>query len=97
MVAAGDCNGTNAYWLYLYEHPYYGGRIIQFNDANFWQNVGDYGFDNRTSSWWNDTDCYSYLAEHPWGGGAHLGLPSMTWQASMGWWNDRVSSLYIAS
>ena len=58
--------------------------------------MADYGFDNPTTSWWNDTDCYTYLAAHPWGGGALLGLPSMTWQSTMGWWNDRVSSLYIA-
>lgn len=95
-AAAVDCNGISYYWLYLYEHPNYGGRIVQFNDVNLWQNLGDYGFDNRTSAWWNDTDCYAYLADGAWGSGSLMGLPSISWQSNMGWWDNRPSSLYIA-
>lgn len=96
VSAASDCNGTPYYWLYLYEHPNYGGRIVQFNDVNLWQNLGDYGFDNRTSAWWNDTDCFAYLADGAWGGGGLLYMPSLAWQSNMGWWDNRPSSLYIA-
>ena len=96
VSAAGDCAGISYYWLYLYEHPNYGGRIIQFNDVNFWQNLGDYGFDNRTSSYWNDTYCYAYLADGAWGGGAHMGMPSGSWSGGMGWWDNRPSSLLIS-
>lgn len=95
-AASDDCNGIPYYWLYLYDYSYYGGRILQFNDVNLWQNLGDYGFDNRTSSWWNDTDCYAYLADGAWGSGALMGMPSVTWQGSMGWWANRASAVYIA-
>jgi len=95
-AAAIDCNGIPYYWLYLYEHPNFGGRIIQFNDVNFWQNLGDYGFDNRTSAWWNDTDCYAHLADGAWGSGALWTLPPVWWVGNMGWWDNRPSSLYIA-
>ena len=96
VSAAADCNGISHHWLYLYDSSYYGGRIVQFNDVNYWQNLGDYGFDNRTSSWWNDTDCYTQLADGAWGGGALLGLPPVSWQGSMGWWDNRASSLLIS-
>lgn len=96
VSTASDCNGTPYYWLYLYEHPNYGGRIVQFNDVNLWQNLGDYGFDNRVSAWWNDTDCSAYLADGAWGSGDLLYMPSLAWQSSIGWWDNRPSSLYIA-
>ena len=94
-VASADCNGISYYWLYLYDYAYYGGRILQFNDVNLWQNLADYGFDNRTSSWWNDTDCYAYLADGAWGTASLMGMPSLRWQGHMGWWDNRGSSLNI--
>ena len=95
-AASVDCNGIPYYWFYLYEHPNFGGRIIQFNDVNFWQNLSHYGFDNRASAYWNDTDCYVYLADGAWGGGAIWAIPPVWWQATIGWWDNRPSSLYIA-
>jgi hypothetical protein len=92
-----DCGGIWWRWLYLYEHANFGGRVLQFNDVNFWQNLTDFGFNDTMSSWWNDTQCTGYIGEHIWGGGAHLILPPYSWSAFVGWdWNDVGSSVLLA-
>jgi hypothetical protein len=82
--------------LRLYEHTWYGGRELSFWDPGFWQNLGDYGFNDRTSSY-KIGACYAHLAEHAWGGG--WWYPGDTspyhWEPYMiSGWNDRVSSIY---
>lgn len=81
--------------LRLYEHNWYSGRRLSFWDRGYWQNLGDYGFDNATSSYIVGA-CYAHLAEHPNGGGwwypgptyPYAGEPAMGWQ-------DVISSIYI--
>ena len=83
--------------LRLFDYTYYGGRELWFWDRGYWQNLWDYGFDNRTSSYAVGA-CYAHLAEHSWGGGwwypgptyPYAGEPVM----SSGWSNV-VSSIYI--
>lgn len=84
--------------LRLYEHGSYGGRQLSFWDRGFWQNLGDWGFNDQLSSF-KIGSCYAYLAEHSWGGGEwYPGDTSpWVWSPTM-WsgWNDRVSSIYNA-
>jgi hypothetical protein len=83
--------------LSLYDYGGYGGRELDFWDRGFWQNLGDYGFDNATSSYIVG-GCYAHLADGSDGGGwwypgatsPYHGEPYMYSS-----WNDRVSSIYI--
>ena len=81
--------------LRLYEHTWYGGRQLSFWSPGYWQNLGDYGFNDRTSSY-KVGSCYAHLAEHSWGIGRWY--PGYTgpygWEPTMPEWNDRVSSIY---
>lgn len=90
------CAGRSDLWLYLYEHGNFGGRVLKFREADIWQNLTVWDFNDKTSSWRNDTYCTTYLAEHINGGGALLSLPARSSSSYIGdSWNDRASSLYI--
>jgi hypothetical protein len=100
---AGGPTAARAYYyswycsspLRLYEHNWYGGRRLSFWDRGYWQNLGDYGFDNSTSSYIVG-GCYAHLAEHPNGGGWWYPGPTYPWAGEpvMGW-QDVISSIYI--
>ncbi len=93
---AADCAGRSDLWLRLYEYPGFGGRVLQFNDVGYWQNLANYGFSRVTSSWVNSTYCTAYIADGTSGGGARLTLGSGSSQGSMGSWDNRAVSLYIS-
>jgi hypothetical protein len=83
--------------LSLYDYGGYGGRQVSFWDRGFWQNLGDYGFDNATSTYIVG-GCYAHLAEYA--NGAGWWYPGDTspyhgeaYMSSS--WNNRVSSIYI--
>jgi len=83
--------------LSLYDYGGYGGRRVSFWDRGFWQNLGDYGFDDAPSSYIVG-GCYAHLAEHP--DGAGWWYPGNTspyhGEAYMySSWNNRVSSIYV--
>ena len=81
----------------LYEDNWYGGRRLSFWDRGYWQNLWNYGFEDRTSSYAVGA-CPVWLAEHGDGGGwwypgptyAYAGEPVMQWD-----WQDTISSIYI--
>jgi hypothetical protein len=83
--------------LRLFDYSYYGGRQLWFWDRGFWQNLWDYGFDNRTSSY-AVGGCYAHLAEYADGGGwwypgptyPYAGEPVLRWG-----WDNVISSIYI--
>ena len=83
--------------LRLFDDNHYGGRQLWFWDRGYWQNLSDYGFEDRTSSY-AVGGCYAHLAEHRWGGGwwypgptyPYAGEPAM-WDD----WQDTISSIYI--
>lgn len=92
-ASAWSCSSS----LRLYEHNWYDGRRLSFWDRGFWQNLGDYGFDNRTSSYIVG-GCYAHLAEHSNGGGWWYPGPTYPYAGEpvMGWgWQDVISSIYI--
>lgn len=84
--------------LRLFDYNFYGGRYLSFWDRGYWQNLRDYGFDNRTSSY-TVGGCSVYLAEYAWGGGwwypgpywPYSGEPVMSWD-----WQNTISSIYIS-
>ena len=91
-AAAASCASP----LRLYENSWYGGRQLSFWDYGYWQNLGDYGFNDRLSSY-KIGSCYAHLAEHSWGNG--WWYPGNTgpyhWEPGMSsGWNDRASSIY---
>jgi len=83
--------------LRLYEYDWYGGRRLSFWDRGYWQNLANYGFEDRTSSYIVGA-CPVWLAEHGDGGGdwypgptyPYAGVGSMSWG-----WQDTISSIYI--
>lgn len=83
--------------LDLYDYSWYGGRRGSFWDRGFWQNLADFGFDNRVSSYVTGA-CPTHLAEYAWGGGYWYPGYTGAWAAepymSAGW-DNRVSSIYI--
>ena len=88
-----SCNGA----LRLFDYSYYGGRQLSFWDRGYWQNLSDYGFDDRTSSY-AVGGCYVHLAEHPYGGGWWYPGATYPWAGEpvMWWgWSNVVSSIYI--
>ena len=54
--------------LRLYENGGWWGRTLYFYSRGYWQNLGDYGFDNQLSSYIVGA-CWTYLAENNNGGG----------------------------
>ncbi|MBW3669091.1 MAG: peptidase inhibitor family I36 protein [Actinobacteria bacterium] len=90
------CAGRSDLWLYLYEHSNYGGRTLKFRDADLWQNLTWWDFNDQMSSYKNNTLCTVYIAEHIDGGGSWLivsALSSSSWVGST--WDNRASSFYI--
>ena len=83
--------------LRLYDYNYYGGRQLSFWDRGYWQNLWDYGFDDRTSSY-AVGGCYVHLAEDPDGWGWWYPGPTYPWAGEpvMSWdWQNTISSIYI--
>jgi hypothetical protein len=82
--------------LRLFDYSWYGGRQLSFWDRGYWQNLWDYGFDNRTSSYIVG-GCGTHLAEHPNGGGWWYPGPTYPYagEPTMPWWSNVISSIYI--
>jgi len=83
--------------LRLYDRAYYGGRQLWFWDRGFWQNLPDFGFDDRTSSYILG-GCYAYLAEHPDGGGWWYPGPTYPYAGEpvmYDSWDNTITSIYV--
>ena len=84
-------------YLRLFDYNHYGGRALWFKDRGYWQNLWDYGFEDRTSSY-AVGGCYAHLAEHAWGGGWWYPGPTYPYagESEMAWdWQNTISSIYI--
>lgn len=81
-------------WVCLYEDSNGGGDRLIFQDGG-WQDLDDYGFNDKTSSWRNNQ--YSFddgdLAEHDDGRGWNVHLDVGAYASSMGTKNDEASSV----
>lgn len=83
--------------LKLFDYTWYGGRQLSFWDRGFWQNLWDYGFDERTSSYIVG-GCYVQLALHHDGGGLRYPGPTYPYAGEpvmYSTWPNAVSSIYI--
>lgn len=81
-------------WLCLYADNSGGGKRLIFQDGS-WQDLGDYSFNDRTSSWRNNQYAADDgdLAEDNGGGGWTLELDVKGYASSMGSKNDEASSV----
>lgn len=97
-VTTASYGWSCSYPLRLFDYAYYGGRQLSFWDRGYWQNLWDYGFDNRTSSYAIGA-CHAYLAEYANGGGWWYPGPEWPWAGEpvMSWsWDNTISSIYVS-
>lgn len=84
-------------WVCLYEDINGGGRRLQFSDE-YWDNLYDYGFSNKTSSWYNHQDGWgndrAWLANGRDGDGTQIHLDEAGYVSNLGSFNDKASSVY---
>jgi hypothetical protein len=76
--ASADRSDCPAQYVCLWDGPTYGSARAQFHD-NGWQNLTDWGFNDLTSSVFNNTNRYATLAEHINGGGIHTCFGPGSW------------------
>ncbi|WP_340559096.1 peptidase inhibitor family I36 protein [Streptomyces sp. GSL17-111] len=75
-------------WLCLYEHANGGGRRLIFNDE-YWHNLYDYGFENRTSSWRNNQSSGDFGTLRMSDDQRQLWIEAPAYTAYLGIYNDR--------
>ena len=91
-VAYGDCP---AGWLCLWEHSNYAGRMLKFRDAGYWQNLTNYGFNDKMSSWRNRRGLDAEWSYHTGGGGTQRCMDNGAASSSLGGDNDEASAIRI--
>lgn len=83
--------------LHLYQHNDFNGRHLTFCDRGFWQNLGDYSFNDELSSY-KTGDHTVHLSYDANGRGSwYPGDTSVCASSSQmkSGWNDEVSAIYI--
>jgi hypothetical protein len=95
----GDGFNCSDHYFCIYDDRGWYGRRPQFADTGYWQNLGDYGFNDRADSVRNRRHGDSLLAEHAGGGGDRHCFNAQTVVSNFGtlfWWNfgDDASSVY---
>ncbi|WP_037671550.1 peptidase inhibitor family I36 protein [Streptomyces griseus] len=80
-------------WTCLYEHSNGGGRRLIFRDY-YWQDLNQYDFNDKTSSWRNrQSNSYAWLAEHEGGRGGQISISPNSYSSNLGAYNDWASSV----
>jgi hypothetical protein len=82
-------------WVCIWQHTNYEGRMLQFQDRGYWQNLSVYEFNDKASSWRNRINQDARLSEHADGGGALLCMQPNSSSSSMGGFNDLASSIRL--
>jgi hypothetical protein len=80
-------------WLCLYFDAAWQGTMLQFQ-SEVWQNLSDWGANDKISSWSNHKDKITTLSWDANGGGAHFHMDAHTHGSSMGSWNDQASAVH---
>ncbi|AQU66913.1 peptidase inhibitor family I36 protein [Streptomyces niveus] len=82
-------------WVCLYQYTDGGGRRLIFSDE-YWDNLGNYGFDNKTSSWRNNQNRgdSASLAQFNDGGGTRVSLTAPAYASSLGAFDNKASSVH---
>lgn len=90
LASAGACDSG---WSCLYEHPWYGGRKLQFRSCGYTQSLAAYGFANQATSWVNNRGSWTRVLD----GGTTLWTEYGYAQVGSvaGWQNDRADSIHL--
>lgn len=90
-TAAADRSDCPAQYFCLWDGPTYGSDRVQFHD-NGWQNLTNFGFNDRASSVYNNTNRYARFSVDINGGGSKycLGPGGYASLSGTGW--DNVAS-----
>lgn len=80
----------------LFELSYHGGRMLKFKDAGYTQSLVNFDFSNQTSSWANTRGDRAFMHNYPDGGGFTICMPGNSNSVTMGTYDNRVSSIYLA-
>jgi hypothetical protein len=94
MSALSSCESS----LELFEDTGYNGTVLYLLDEQTWIYLGNYGFNDKTSSYINGS-CDSIFAEHASGGGNWYPGNTSAWAYSpsmVSGWNDRISSVWLS-
>lgn len=96
LAAVGRDQPCPQGWVCLYEHPNFNrdqdGRMLRFQE-NRWQRLGEFGFNDKTSSWKNRLGRDACLAKHWPVTNDRLHLEEGASSAGMGGWNDEASGV----
>lgn len=96
QAALGRNQSCPQSWVCLYEHPNFNrdqdGRMLKFQE-NRWQRLGDFGFNDKTSSWKNRLGRAACLSRNWPVDGDKLRLAASASSAGMGGWNDEASGV----
>lgn len=82
-------------WVCLWENKEYGGRMLEFQDRGYWQNLSVYEFNDKTSSWANRTNDDARLSQNAGGGGNLLCLQPNSSNSQLTGFNDEASAIII--
>src|SRR5947209_7475635 len=52
-AASASASSCPSGYLCLFQDANFGGRMLQFHDGGYWQNLTNYGFNDQMSSWVN--------------------------------------------
>ena len=92
IAAFNDCPDG---WVCIWEHSNYEGRMLQFQDRGFWQDLSAYNFNDKASSWRNRINQDARLSQHAGGGGNLLCMQPNSSSSTMGGFNDEASSIRL--
>ncbi|HET9163424.1 MAG TPA: peptidase inhibitor family I36 protein [Solirubrobacterales bacterium] len=95
VVEPASFNDCPDGWVCLWENKEYSGRMLEFQDRGFWQNLTDYGFNDQTTAWRNRTNDDARLAEDINGGGERICLQPNSSNSQLSGFNDKASSIII--
>lgn len=84
-----------ATYLKVYEHVNLAGRVLQFRDRGYWQNLSAWGFDDQASSWHVGLCAVTFTKDAS-GGGSWLWQSASTVSNAPSGWDDVISSLKIS-
>jgi Peptidase inhibitor family I36 len=83
-------------YICLFENTNWTGSIIQFSDCCVWYDLGDFGFNNRASSWRNRKTVDGQIAMGAGGSGSKLCLDNNSYASSMPTgWDNAASSFRV--
>jgi hypothetical protein len=96
FAAASDCPSG---WVCVWEHVDFRGRMLKWSQPGGWINLGGaLGFNDKLSSWCNNTGRDAQLSFHTNGGGRKTCLQNNTCASRVSSdWNDEASSIRITN